>query len=143
MKRQIAGVRAKLEDEPPVKVLAYSGGTGPLQLLGGVGINNELIEAAGGENVFAGPEAYLQAPLEEVAARDPDVFLIFADSEEPTAQLDGSDEAQFLFETFPNMTASRDRRVVVTDWLYTNPGWRVAQTVEDLARQFHPEAFEE
>ncbi|MGH8931886.1 MAG: ABC transporter substrate-binding protein [Egibacteraceae bacterium] len=143
MQQQIADVEAKVGNEQAVKVLAYTGGTGPIQTLGGIGINNELIEAAGGENVFAEAEAYFQAPLEEVAATDPDVFLIWADSEEATPRLDGSDEATFLFETFPNLVASRDRRVVVTDWVYTNPGWRVAQTVEDLARQFHPEAFDQ
>ena len=40
------------------------------------------------------------------------------------------------------MQASRDRRVAVTDYVYTSPGWRVAQTVEDIARQLHPEVFE-
>ncbi|MGH8931881.1 MAG: ABC transporter substrate-binding protein [Egibacteraceae bacterium] len=143
MEQQIADVRAKVQDEPPVRVLVYTGGTGPISSIGGdLPIINELIEAAGGENVFAAePRSYFQAPLEEVAARDPDMFLIYANSGEPTPELDGSEEAAFLYETFPNMTASKDRRVVITDWLYTQPGWCVAQTVEYLAHQFHPELF--
>ncbi|MGH8931883.1 MAG: ABC transporter substrate-binding protein [Egibacteraceae bacterium] len=143
MRQQIADVAAKVQDEPPVDVLVYEGGsTGPIGTSGGAGINNELIEAAGGENVFADvDDGYFQAPLEEVAATDPDVYLIFPDSSEPTAQLDASDEAAFLYERFPNAPVSSARRIVVTDYLYTY-SWRVAQTVEDLARAFHPEAFD-
>ncbi|MGH3898901.1 MAG: ABC transporter substrate-binding protein [Pseudonocardiaceae bacterium] len=55
--------------------------------------------------------------------------------------LDGTKEAQFLVTTFPNMQASKDRRVVVTDFTYTSPGWRNAQTAEDIARQLHPDVF--
>jgi iron complex transport system substrate-binding protein len=39
------------------------------------------------------------------------------------------------------MQASTDRRYAVTDYTFTAPGWRNAQTVEDLARQLHPDAF--
>ncbi|MGH3927503.1 MAG: hypothetical protein ACRDTJ_00445 [Pseudonocardiaceae bacterium] len=40
------------------------------------------------------------------------------------------------------MKASQDRRFAVTDYVFTSPGWRVAQTVEDLARHLHPEALQ-
>ncbi len=79
-----------------------------------------------GENVFADRESFFQAGLEAVAAED----------------VDATKEADFLFETFPNLDASRDRRFAVTTYELTAHGWRNAQTVEDLARQLHPEAFE-
>lgn len=94
-------------------------------------------EAAGGENVFAETnKEYLQVSLEAVAGKQADAFLIFASSKEPGTKL-----AQFLFTTFPNMQASKDRRVIVTDYMFTTPGWRNAQTIEDVARQLHPDAF--
>jgi len=128
--------------EPVLKVIAYGGGTGPVSLAGGSTIISQIIDASGGENVFADRDPFFEASLEAVAAKDADAFLIFADYEEATDKLDATKESEFLFTTFPGMQASRDRRVAVTDYVYTSPGWRVAQTVEDIARQLHPEVFE-
>jgi iron complex transport system substrate-binding protein len=143
MQAQIAEVSQKVRNEPVAKVLAYSGGQGPLSVNGGrATLITQIIEAAGGENVFADTNKYtVEASLETVASRQVDAFLIFADSEEPTNTPDGTKEAQFLFSTFPNMQASKDRRVIVTDYTFISPGWRTAQTVEDIARQLHPEVF--
>ena len=142
MKAQIADVEKKVADEPTLKVIAYGGGKGPVSLAGGQTIISQIIDAAGGENVFADRDPFFEASLEAVAAKDADAFLIFADYEEATDKLDATKESEFLFTTFPGMQASRDRRVAVTDYVYTSPGWRVAQTVEDIARQLHPEVFE-
>ncbi len=143
MKAQIADVAQKVRGEPVAKVIAYSSGEGPLSLNGGrATIITQIIEAAGGENVFAEPNKYtVEASLETVAAKQADAFLIFTNSEEPTDTPDGTKEAQFLFSAFPNMQASKDRRAIVTDYTFTSPGWRTAQTVEDFARQLHPDAF--
>ncbi len=142
MRQQIADVRARVEGLPPVEVIMYAGGEGPLDLSGGVGINNELLEAAGGANLFSEEGLYFQASLEAVAEEDPEAFVIFGDLAGPNGELEATEASDFLFETFPNMRASQDRRVVLTAFVYTAPGWRNAQTVEDLARQLHPEAFE-
>ena len=113
-----------------------------MSLAGGSTIISQIIDAAGGENVFTDRDPFFEASLEAVAAQEADAFLIFADYEEATDKLDATKESEFLFTTFPGMQASRDRRVAVTDYVYTSPGWRVAQTVEDIARQLHPEVFE-
>ncbi len=143
MKAQIADVSQKVSGQPVAKVIGYISGKGPLELTGGqTTIITQIVEAAGGENVFAEPnKAFFQASLETVAGKEADAFVIFADYEEATDTLDGIKEAQFLFETFPNMQASKDRRVVVTDFTFTSPGWRLAQTVEDFAQGLHPDAF--
>lgn len=142
MKAQIAEVGETVAGEPVLKVIAYGGGKGPVSLAGGSTIISQIIDAAGGANVFADRDPFFEASLEAVAAKEADAFLIFADYEEATDKLDGTKESEFLFATFPGMQASRDRRVAVTDYVYTSPGWRVAQTVEDIARQLHPEVFE-
>jgi len=142
MREQIADVQQRVADQPPVDVIMYSGGTGPLDLAGGVGINSELLEAAGGRNLFDEEGLYFQASLEAVAAKNADAFVIFADASTPEGELDTSAAADFLFKTFPRMQASRDRRIVETAFEYTTPGWRNADTVEDLARQLHPTAFQ-
>ncbi|MGH3898909.1 MAG: ABC transporter substrate-binding protein [Pseudonocardiaceae bacterium] len=142
MQQQVADVRAKLAGTSRVKVLFYHGGTGPLIVAGGVGIYAQLLDIAGADNVFADQTTNTaQLSLEGVAATNPDVFIVLGNYEEPTAELDVTAEQRFLFETFPNMTATKDRRVIATDYAYTSPGWRSAQTAEDLARQLHPDAF--
>ncbi len=144
MKAQIADVSQKVRGQPVAKVIAYTGGKGPLQLAGGqTAIITQILEAAGGENVFSEPnKAFFEASLEAVAGKQADAFVIFADYKDATDTLDGTQEAQFLFTTFPNMQASKDRRFAVTDYTFTSPGWRNAQTVEDIARQLHPDAFQ-
>ncbi len=146
MRQQIADVQAKVSDEPPVKVLYYYGGTGPIGTRGGVGIIDEVIEAAGGENVFAAEQSlYLRVPREEVAATAPDVFIVIAETPSegpPTETLDASEPFEFLYQTFPLLPASVNRRGIVFDDIRMgSAGWRVAQTIEDLARQLHPDAF--
>ncbi|MGH8931885.1 MAG: ABC transporter substrate-binding protein [Egibacteraceae bacterium] len=142
MQKQVADVRAKVAGKPRVKVLFYHFGTGPLIVAGGRGIYAQLLDIAGAENVFADQaESTAEVSLEEVAVTNPEAFIILGNYEEPTAELNVTTEATFLLETFPNMTATKDRRVIATDYVYTTPGWRSAQTAEDLARQLHPEVF--
>jgi ABC-type Fe3+-hydroxamate transport system substrate-binding protein len=91
--------------------------------------------------VFADRDPFFEASLEAVAGKQADAFLIYANAKEATDALDGTHEEQFLFTTFPNTKASKDHRVIVTDYTFTAPGWRLAQTVEDFAHQLHPKAF--
>jgi len=142
MKQQIRDVATKVADEPVPDVIVYTGGKGPVDLAG-EGIISEIIDLAGGRNVFSEEDNYFQASLEKVADKKADAFVIFPDLEEPTKKLDATKEARFLLKTFPNTQASKDRRVAVTTYEFTSPGWRNAQTVEDLARQLHPDAFDE
>ncbi|MGH3611736.1 MAG: ABC transporter substrate-binding protein [Pseudonocardia sp.] len=141
MQQQIADVQEKVAGRPPVEAIMYGGDEGPLNLSGGLGINTELLEAAGGVNAFDAEGLFFEASLEVVGAKSADAFVIFADTTTPAGELDASLQAEFLFRTFPDMPASQERRVAVTAYERTVPGWRIAQTVEDLARQLHPEAF--
>lgn len=56
-----------------------------------------------------------------------DAFLFERLEERPVAK-----QEQFLFITFPNMRASKDRGVIVTYFLLVEPKWCNAQTVADL-----------
>jgi len=99
--------------------------------------------AAGATNVFADEQkSFFMTSRESVAERPANAFLVYPDYGKATRKLDAADEARYLFKTFPDMPASRQRRIVVTAYTYTSPGWRIAQTVEDEARQLHPDAFD-
>ncbi|MGL4177314.1 MAG: ABC transporter substrate-binding protein [Dermatophilaceae bacterium] len=142
MRTQIDAVRERVKDEPVVDVIVYAGGTGPLTLSGGIGINNELLKAAGGRNVFPDKGLYFEASREAVSAQRADAFVVFAEAATPDGRLDPTSATSFLFETFPTMPASVNKRVASTAFEFTTPGWRNAQAAEDLARQLHPKAFE-
>ncbi|MGL4745631.1 MAG: ABC transporter substrate-binding protein [Dermatophilaceae bacterium] len=142
MRAQVDAVRRRVEDQPVVDSIIYAGGTGPLTLSGGVGINNELLEIAGGRNPFPDEGLYFEATREAVAAQRADAYVVFADAATPDGRLDPASATSFLFSTFPEMPASVNKRVASTAFEFTVPGWRNAQTAEDLARQLHPKAFE-
>jgi len=68
-----------------------------------------------------------------------DVFLVST-----IKPLDDTPEegANFLFKTFPNMPASKNRRAISFAYASTDPGgWRGATAVEMFARRLHPDAF--
>jgi iron complex transport system substrate-binding protein len=99
---------------------------------------NELIELAGGRNVFAdAPGLWPQVSMEEVVRREPDIILI---SETRNAPIDLE-----RFETtvgWRDLRAVREGRVVQVDAdLYNRPGPRVTEAAGELARLLHPGGF--
>ncbi|MGH3692971.1 MAG: ABC transporter substrate-binding protein [Pseudonocardiaceae bacterium] len=144
MRQKIADVQAKIAGRPPVKVLFYGEGEGPLITVGNAALADEMITLAGGMNVFHdSSDGYFEAPLESVAATSPDVLYVNSRSSGAPfgAPDDGQAKADYLYKTFPNMPASRDRRAAFTTYLENEPGWRFADAVENLARVLHPNAF--
>ncbi len=139
---QIAMVQQKVAGEPAVKVLIYTGGEGPLQVVGGKHIDARSIALAGAENVLP-DETYTSVPLEKVASLDVEAFVIMPDlaafqgNETP----DVSKQSEFLTKAFPNLTAVKERRFV-PHYLYTGLSPRQSLDLEGLARQLHPDAFQ-
>lgn len=136
MKATVSEVRGKVEGKPVVPVIFYSSGTGPLRL-GGSGLNTEIIDLAGGTNIFADQEVYFEASREAVAGAGADAFVISDYQPGPTAE----QKAAFLSSAFPTMAAGWDRDWPTIDAVYTHPGWRHADAVARLANQLHPDAF--
>lgn len=137
MKAQISAVQEKVADREPVKVLiVYTTDDPPL--VQGSSIEGRVVEAAGGENVLADQPQFFPANDEAIAAEDIDAVLVF-----PAY----GPQVDTLFERYPNLDASRDRRSVTTNYVLTGGGvagaWRIADAVDQLARQLHPSAFPE
>ncbi len=135
MRAQITEVQEKVADREPVQVLVVYTTDDP-PLVQGASIEGRVVELAGGQNVLADQPQFFPANDEAIAALDIDAFLVF-----PAY----SPEVERLFERYPNLDASRDRRSVTTNYVLTGGGvagaWRIADAVEQLARQLHPEAF--
>ena len=95
---------------------------------------------AGGENIFADyTHYYEQVSLEEVAARQPEVFVI--DTWDDPNYINSRSE--WLITTFSETPAGKEQRFVEIPGIYIYyASIRYADGIEKMARAFHPEAFE-
>jgi len=110
---------------------------------GGGSYIDELIQAAGGKNVFgAAAVPYAKVNLEEVLARDPEVIIDIGEMAQ-AAEVTPAQQREVLrlWQRYPALRAARSQRVyAVTPDVFVVPGPRVAEAARQLARLLHPEA---
>ena len=107
---------------------------------GGVGFIHDMVDAAGGDNIFADvKQQAVQATTELILARRPDVIL------ELRGDRPGPDEIRreaAVWQELRSVPAVRNGRVhLLADERTVVPGSRVAEGIELIARALHPEAF--
>jgi iron complex transport system substrate-binding protein len=134
----IADVRRRVAGRPPPRTLLVFGrDTETLRGVyasGGIGFLHDMLEAAGGANVFAEVKRQnVQATTETILTRAPDVIIEVASAGTPNPQ------AWNVLGTVP---AVRNHRIylLLGDEM-VNPGPRVAQAIRRMALTLHPEAF--
>jgi iron complex transport system substrate-binding protein len=99
---------------------------------------NDIITRAGGVNILDTPQKLTAYSLEALIQADPDIYLI------QQGPMNRSPEDIYSRPYYQELQAVRSRRVlVVEESLYSRPGPRSADAVEQLARFLHPEAFSE
>ncbi len=140
MQDRITAVQARVAKLPPVTVAFYDAGEDQLGFYGS-GLNSDMIALAGGANVFANqPDTYLQISKEAFAVKTPTIFAVL-DYEGAPEVPNVSKRSEFLFTTFPNMPASRDKRWVAVPGSAFAASIRIPDAIEAMAKAFHPEAF--
>jgi iron complex transport system substrate-binding protein len=109
---------------------------------GGRGFLHEMLEIAGGTNVFADVDREAVQPSQEtLLTRAPDVIIeVHASGLRTTAAAESDDRKAWA--TLGSIPAVRNGRIYVLrgDYLVV-PGPRVGQGTEAFARALHPEAF--
>ena len=108
---------------------------------GGVGFLHDILETAGGANVFADIDSEATQPsVETILVRAPDVVLEVRPNEAPDADRQRGERA--VWNVLGSIPAVRDDRVhfLYGDYLVV-PGPRVVDVAEALARALHPDAF--
>jgi iron complex transport system substrate-binding protein len=107
---------------------------------GGFGFIHDMVEAAGGVNIFADiKREAVQASTELVLSRRPDVVLELRGT---ALTPDDRRREEAVWKTLPGVPAVRTGRVyILADERTVVPGSRVAEGVELIARTLHPEAF--
>ncbi len=104
---------------------------------------NELIEKAGGTNIFADQVLdYFQSSAEAVIERNPDIILLPKEGMGFGAPFWGSLEAVKARPGWSSVSAVQKNGLCQVDSdTIARAGPRVADAVEELARFFHPELF--
>jgi iron complex transport system substrate-binding protein len=105
---------------------------------GAIGFLHDMLDAAGGTNVFADVSRQsIQTTSELAVARAPDVIIEIGVD---TASTSGRNLR--AWESLPSIPAVRNKRIYQLrgDGMM-NPGPRISQSVRRMAEALHPEAF--
>jgi iron complex transport system substrate-binding protein len=141
----LAGIRTRVESRPRPRTLIVFGRE-PLSLRnlyasGGVGFLHDMLEVAGGTNIFANlRRESVRVNMESLLAARPEVVLdLRVDEGLSPGRLR---QERDLWNRLPAIPAVRSGRVhVLTGQHLVVPGPRVVGVVEAMARALHPEAF--
>ena len=106
---------------------------------GGGSFLSELVEIAGGENIFADTsETYFEASKESVVVGAPEVILEFHSGD----GISEDEVARYIadWQAMSSLPAVKNQRIYLfTDSIGTRPGPRVASTARMIAALLHPE----
>jgi iron complex transport system substrate-binding protein len=104
---------------------------------------NDVIQIAGGENIFRDAmAAYPEVSLEEVIARNPEVILDMGDMSDPAGVTEEHKRAVVaLWQRVPSVAAVKQRRVfAIASDIYVVPGPRVTDAARAIFDMLHPGA---
>jgi iron complex transport system substrate-binding protein len=97
---------------------------------------NDIINRAGGVNIVASPQRLVSYSLEALLQANPEVYII------QQGPMNRSPDDIYSRPYFQELWAVKNRRVLLVDEsLFSRPGPRSADAVEQLARFLHPEAW--
>lgn len=145
METRLAAVRARVAGRPrPLTLLVMGREPRSLRTLdasGGVGFLHDMLELAGGRNVFAEVKTQaVRVSTEMLIARAPEVVVELHYGGQVSPSERGAEQA--VWQRLGSVPAVRAGRIhlLFGDHLVV-PGPRLVQAVEELARALHPDAF--
>ena len=147
VRAKVDEVRTRASKLKPTKMM-FVIGRAPNRLDGLVAVGrasylNEIIELAGGVNIFADAvAAYPAVSLEEVIARNPEVIVDMGDMSDTIGVTDQHKrEVVGLWQRTATIAAVKDRRVfAVASDIYVVPGPRAVDAAREFLAMLHPEA---
>lgn len=129
-------IKKRVKDTSQVKVF-WEVGSNPLVTTSKQSFTNELIDFAGGINIFADlPAPYAVVSREEVVRRNPEVIILV------TMGYVTTEEARF-WSKFNMVKAVKNKRIYVIDsYKVSQPTpWIFATGLEEVAKLLHPHLF--
>jgi iron complex transport system substrate-binding protein len=139
---RLAAIRERIRGRArPRTLLVFGRERGALRNIyasGGRGFLHDMLEAAGGDNIFADiPRESVQATTELILARAPAVILEVRSADVATEAEAAREAASWA--PLASVPAVRQKRIVVlTGQSLTVPGPRVPDVVERMSRALHP-----
>ncbi|MDA2813344.1 ABC transporter substrate-binding protein [Nocardiopsis sp. RSe5-2] len=135
---RLAGVEGRLEGTDPVDVLVVDSVGSTVFTSGGAGIGDEIIERAGGRNVFTDvDEVFADVSIEDASDRAPETILFYDYGSVPVEEKIAAVEDDPLLSRTP---AVEEERYAVLPLSSAVAGVRVGDAVADVADQLHPGA---
>ena len=146
IERGLDDIRRKVAKEPRPRTLLVFGrerlALRGLYASGGIGFLNDMLEVAGGTNVFADVKTQaVQASTEQILARRPEVILETRALN--SAWPSGDRQAELnVWNAVASIPAVRNHRVLfLFDDRIVIPGPRVVEGTTAMAKALHPDAF--
>ncbi|MEV7725206.1 ABC transporter substrate-binding protein [Streptomyces sp. NPDC087917] len=136
--RRVDAVTARVKDEAKPTVFVYDSGEASAFTSGGKGIGDRIVSLAGGTNVFADlQDTFGDVSWEKVIERKPEVVLIY---DYGGTTVEAKKQRLLNDPALAEVPAVKNRRFVVLPLSSAVLGVRVAEAVESLGRQLHPDA---
>ena len=147
IRRQLSQIQARAAPLRPTRVMFVIGRSpnrlDGLVVVGKASYLNEVMQLAGGENVFRDAvAAYPEVSLEEVIARSPEVIVDMGDMADTAGVTEEHKRSvAALWQRLPSVAAVKQHRVVaVAADIYVVPGPRVVDAARAFLAMLHPEA---
>ncbi|MGN0350928.1 MAG: ABC transporter substrate-binding protein [Roseburia sp.] len=142
MEERISAVESKVSSEEKVKVMAFDSMSENLYTIaGGNGLEEQLLEMAGAENVFADVEAsFSTVSIEEIIDRNPDYIIIHNYTAEEN---DAQSKIDYLMnqKELSTVTAIQDENFIIVNLFQVNPGIQNVDFIEAVAQEIHADMF--
>jgi ABC-type Fe3+-hydroxamate transport system substrate-binding protein len=138
MRRELAETQHRVAPYPPRRVL-YVVWPQPLISIGQDTFIADALRYSGAISVVNEPQSWPQISLEEIARLQPD-FLVFSGSHMASASV--SINALAATPGWRILNAVREHRYANTSDAIERTSPRIVSAIAQLARQFHPEAFD-
>ena len=137
MRARIERIKERVADSNLRPRVFFQIGSAPIVSAGTNTVINELILAAGGQNLAEGPATYPLFSREQVLALKPDVIIITSMTKESDLG-----EVKAEWKKYEGLPAVRDSRIFVVDAdLFDRVTPRIVDGLEKLAGIIHPELF--
>ena len=137
MRARIERVKVRVAGTAGRPRVFFQIGTAPIVSAGTNTVINELIVAAGGQNLAEGPASYPRFSSEQVLALQPEIIIITAMTKEPDLE-----QVSAEWRQYEGLPAVRNNRIFIVDAdLFDRPTPRLINGLETLAGIIHPELF--
>lgn len=135
MQTRIERVREKVEKAERNPRVFFQIGVAPIVSVGSDTLIHEIIAAAGGKNLAAGPIPYPRFSREQVLALSPDIIVVTSMERQAVF-----DKVKSEWEEWQDLPAVRNHQIHIVDSdLFDRPSPRLVEALEMLVKLIHPD----